>query len=72
MSAILDHIGEVRSQKRPKKDYFMDAESVHKTLEIFNLTITNAILMNLTTVMYLQERVNRKALRARNSVFGSI
>ena len=46
-----------------------DAASVHKTLEIFNLTATNAILMKLTTIMYLHESVNRKALRARNSVF---
>ena len=50
----------------------MNAESVRKTLEIFNLTTTNAILMKLTTIMYLHESVNRKALRARNSFFGLI
>ena len=67
---ILDpYFGGVRAQKPPKKDHFMDAESVCKTLEILNLTTTNAILMKLITVMYLHENVNRKALRARNSVF---
>ena len=44
----------------------LNAESVRKTLEIFNLTTTNAILMKLTTIMYLYESVNQKALRARN------
>ena len=47
----------------------MDAESVRKTLEIFSLTTANAILMKLTTIMYLHESVNRKALRARDSFF---
>ena len=69
ISAILDHIGRVRAQKPPKKSYFVDAESLYKTLEIFNLTNANAILMKLTPIMYLHESVNRKALRARNSFF---
>ena len=48
----------------------MDAESVRKTLKTFNLTTTNAILMKLSTIiMYLHESINRKPLRARNSVF---
>ena len=47
----------------------LNAESVRKTLEIFNLTTTNAILMKLTTIMYLYESVNQKALRARNLFF---
>ena len=47
----------------------MDAETVRKTLEIFNLTTTNAILMKLTTIMYLHESVNRKAIRVKNSFF---
>ena len=47
----------------------MDAELVHKTLKIFNLTAKNAILMKLTTIIYLHESVNRKALRARNLAF---
>ena len=68
ISAILDYIwgskGPNASQKRP-----LDAESVRKTLKIFNLTTTNAILTKLTTIMYLHENVNRNALRARNSVF---
>ena len=62
----------VRAQKPPKKDYFVDADSVRKTLEIFNSTTTNALLMKLTTSMYLHESVNRKALRARDSFFGLI
>ena len=66
-SAILDHVGGVRAQKPPKKDYFVDAESVR-----ICDTDTNAILMKLTTIMYLHESVNRKALRARNSFFGLI
>ena len=41
----------------------------YEKLEIFNLTTTNAILMKLTTIIYLHESVNRKALRARNSFF---
>ena len=72
ISAILNHIGGVRVQKPPKRGYFLDAELVRKTLEIFNLTTTNAILMKLTTIMYLHESVNRKALRARDSFFGLI
>ena len=49
--AILVHIRGVRAQQPPKKGYFLDAELVRKTLEIFNLTITNAILMKLTAIM---------------------
>ena len=47
----------------------MDAESVSKTLKTFNLTTTYGNLMKLTTMMYIHESVNRKPLRARNSVF---
>ena len=46
----------------------MDAESGRKTLKTFNLTTTNAIIMKLTTIMYLHESVNQKPLRVRNSV----
>ena len=63
---ILDNIGGVRAQKSPKKGYFVNAESVRKTLET-----TNAMLMKLTTILY-HECVNQKALRARNSLFGLI
>ena len=45
----------------------MDAESTRKTLKTFDLTTANAILMKLTTIIYLYEHVNRKPLR--NSVF---
>ena len=63
--AILDHIW----GSKGLKTFFVDAESVCKTLKIFNLTTANAILMKLTTIMYLRESVNRKARRGRNSVF---
>ena len=66
--AILDYIWGSQdpniSQKGP-----LGAESVSKTLKIFNLTTASAILMKLTTIMYLLQSVNRKALRARNSAF---
>ena len=61
--------GDVRAQKPLEKSYFMDAESVRKTLKNFNLTTTNAIPMKLTTIMYLHESVNRKPLGAKISVF---
>ena len=67
ISAMFDHTGGVKAQKPPKKDYFLDAELVRKILEIFIVTTTNGILMKLTTIMYVHESVNRKALRARNS-----
>ena len=47
---------------------FMDAESIRKALETFNLTTTTPILMKPTAIMYRDESVNRKSLRARNSV----
>ena len=69
ISAILDYIWGSKGQKPPKKGYFINAESVRKTLETFNLTTTYAILIKLTTIMYLHESVNRQPLRARSSVF---
>ena len=70
ISVILDpYFGGVKIQNPPKKGYFVDAESVSKTLKIFNLPTTNLILLKLTTIMYLPESVNRKTFRARNSVF---
>ena len=55
--AILDYIWGSQdpniSQKGP-----LGAESVSKTLKIFNLTTASAILMKLTTIMYLLESVN--------------
>ena len=62
----------VRAQKPPKNGYLVDTEAVLKTLETFNLTSTNAILVKLTKIMYLHESLNRKALRIRNSFFGLI
>ena len=35
--------------------HFMDAELLRKTLKIFNLTTTNAILMKLSTIMHLNK-----------------
>ena len=45
--------GGVRSKKSPKWDNFMDVESIGKTLQVFKFTTTYAILMKLTTNMYL-------------------
>ena len=57
ISAILDYIWGSQdpniSQKGP-----LGAESARKTLKIFNLTTASAILMKLTTIMYLLESVN--------------
>ena len=55
--------GGVRAQNLPKRAV------VRKTLRTSNLTTTNAIVMKLTTIMYLHENVIRKPLRAKNSVF---
>ena len=41
----------------------------YANFENLNQTITNAILMKLTTIMYVHEKVNQKALEAGNSVF---
>ena len=51
ISVILDpYFEEVKAQKHTKKDHFVDAESVCKTLKNLNLATTNAILMKLTTI----------------------
>ena len=68
ISTILGYILGRKGPNPPKKSHFMNAESTRKT-QFFNLTITNAILMKLTMVMYLPKSVNWKPLRARNSVF---
>ena len=44
-------------------------KTARKTLEIFNLKTTNAIVMKLAMIMYLHESVNQKALRVRNPFF---
>ena len=44
-------------------------KTVRKTLEIFNLKTTNAIVMKLAMIMYLHESVNQKALSVRNPFF---
>ena len=72
ISAILDHIWRVRTQKTSQKGQFRGCWTVRKILDIFNLTTTNAILMKLTTIMYFHESLNWKALRVRNSFFGLI
>ena len=66
ISAILDNIEGARAPKPRKNGYFVDADSVRKTLEIFNSTTLNAIPIKLTTIMYLYESVNRKAVKTRN------
>ena len=47
-----------RAQKSPKSSHFMDAASPRKHLKLYNLTTTNATLMNLTTIMYLHKVFN--------------
>ena len=61
--------GGVRAQYSPQNGHFMDAELVRKTLKTFNITNTTAILMKLTTIMYLYEILSRKPLKVRNSIF---
>ena len=63
--AILDHTWESRGQKTSQIGLFCGCW-IGTT---FNLTTTNAILTELTKIIYLHESVNRKALRARNPVF---
>ena len=54
----------------------MDAELVRKTLKIYNLTIKNAILIKLNTIMYLYEtchlpkKTGRKSKGVRDGVIG--
>ena len=55
ISAILDYIRGIRTQKPPKKGYFVDDESLSKMLDSFNLTTANPILNKLTTIVYLHE-----------------
>ena len=69
ISETLDHNRGSKGPENSQEGYFMDAETVRKTLKTFNLTTTNAILMKLTTIMYLHESVNQKPLKAKNSVF---
>ena len=69
ISAILDHTGRARTQKLPNR---IISWMLNRFAKMFNLTTTNAILMKLTTIMYLHESVNRKALRARNSFFSCL
>ena len=69
ISVHLGHIWGSNNPKTSKKGYFMDSESVRKTLKACDLTTTNAILMKLTTIMYLHESVNQKSVRARSLVF---
>ena len=65
---MLGHIWGSKGPKSSPKMIFMDAESIRKALETFNLTTTTPILMKPTAIMYRDESVNRKSLRARNSV----
>ena len=67
MSAKLDHILGSKVPKSSQKGSFHGCCIGVPNFE--NLTTTIAILMKLTTIMYLHESVNRKLLRSRNSVF---
>ena len=45
-------------QKSPESSHLMDAVSPRKHLKLYNLTTTNAALMNLTAIMYLHKVFN--------------
>ena len=68
ISAILDFIWGSKDPNTSQKEHWM-LNRYAKLLKILNLTTANAILMKLTTIMYLHESVNREALIVRNSVF---
>ena len=55
ISTRLNNIWESKAQKPPKRNHSMDAESIRKTLKIFNFTNSNAILMKITADMYLNK-----------------
>ena len=82
ITAKSDHIWRSKDQNIPKKGHFMDVNLVRNTLKIFNIATanaTNAILIKLTTNVYVDqifhlaknqgvtlgalERVNGKPLR---------
>ena len=46
------------AQKLPKRGHFMDAVSPQTDLKVYNLTITNAALMKLTTIIYVYKMSN--------------
>ena len=87
ISARLNNIWGSKSPKHPKRGHFMDAQSIQKTLNIFNCTTTYAILMKVTTNMYLikvfhftkswgvthkVQRVKTLSKWAKKSIFGLI
>ena len=53
ISAKLNNIWESRTQNPLQRDPLIDAESIRKTLKVFNFTTTKAILMKLITDIYL-------------------
>ena len=68
----VDNIGPSWGSKGPRtsqKGLFRGCWIDTQNFGNFNLIITDAILMKLTTIMYLHESVNRKALRVRNSFY---
>ena len=66
---MLGHIWGSKGPKSSQKELFMDAESIRKTLKIFNLTTKTATLMKFTAIMYLDESVNRKLLEREIQLF---
>ena len=56
--------GGARSQKILKRHHLIDAESIQKTL---NFTTTNAILVKLTTDIYLNKVFHLAKILERNS-----
>ena len=66
---MLGHIWGSKGPKSSQRELFMDAESIRKTLKIFNLTTKTATLMKFTAIMYLDESVNRKLLEREIQLF---
>lgn len=58
LSAKSSNIFRRKGPKNPKRCHFMDAASSQKHLKIFNLTTANALLMKLTTIIYLTKTFN--------------
>ena len=46
------------TQKLPKRGHFMDAVSPQTDLKVYNLKITNATLIKLTTIIYVYKMFN--------------
>ena len=53
ISALLDHIWEERAEKPPKKGYFVDAESVRKTIMYLHESLNPKALRAKNSLFFL-------------------